>query len=362
MWACDTCMRRTWLLERVSGYLQFQRRRIEDILSLDDQSLIELWRKRVPDRLDRDYEQYGACRAEADRAHAEAARLELVCACDPKYPRRLLGLRTPPAVLHVAGGIERFLALAGSDPVAIIGTRDPTGYGVEMAEMLARGVSVCGLGVVSGMAFGVDAAAHRGALAGGGLTVAVLPGCAAEPYPKRHRQLYGQILQGGGVAVSELGPGATVRKWTLIARNRVIAALSPLTVVVQGRETSGALVTANIAKRLRHTVGAVPGLVRVPQSEGPHRLLLDGAIMIRGPQDVLDAIYGAGARSVSDAERASLPQGQRAVLEAISAGADTIGALARAGAGGNELLVTLAELEIAGCVRRMAGGRYAVIA
>jgi DNA processing protein len=350
-------MRRTWLLGRISGYLQFQRRRVEEILSLDDQVLIHLWQKRVHDRLAVEYADFSACHAEAARARAEAARLELICACEPSYPRSLRRLRTPPAVLHVAGGLERFLELAGADPVAIVGTREPTGYGTQVAETLGRGISVCGLSVVSGMALGVDGAAHRGALAGSGRTVAVLPGCASEPYPNQHRQLHGQVLR-HGVAVSEFGPGTSVRKWTFVARNRVIAALSRMTIVVQGRKRSGALLTADAAKRCGRAVGAVPGQVGVPQSAGPHQLLRDGAVMIQGPQDVLDAVFGAGVRAVAEAERAALAPRQRALLEAIVAGADTIAALTRTGVAAGELLQGLAELEMAGCVRREAGGKY----
>jgi DNA processing protein len=350
-------MRRTWLLGRISGYLQFQRRRVEDILGLDDQVLIHLWQQRIHDQLAVEYEDFSACHAEAARARSEAARLELICACDASYPWSLRRLARPPAVLHVTGGLDRFLELAGADPVAIVGTRQPTSYGTQVAETLGRGISVCGLSVVSGMALGVDGAAHRGALAGTGRTVAVLPGCAAEPSPRQHRQLHGQILR-HGVAVSEFGPGTSLRKWTFVARNRVIAALSRMTIVVQGRQGSGALLTADFAKRCGGTVGAVPGQVGAPQSAGPHMLLRKGAVMIQGPQDVLDAVFGAGVRAVAEAERAALAPQQRALLEAIISGEDTIAALTRAGVAAGELLPALAELEMAGCVRREAGGKY----
>jgi DNA processing protein len=353
-------MRRTWLLGRISGYLEFHRRRIEDMLSLDDQVLIRLWRKAMNDRLDREYAEFTACHAEGARAQAEAAGLELICRCDPSYPDGLRRLERPPAVLHVAGGLERFLELAGRDPVAIVGTRKPTSYGTQVAETLGRGISVCGLSVVSGMALGIDGAAHRGALAGSGRTVGVLPGCASEPCPRQHLQLHGQILR-HGVAVSEFGPGTSIRKWTFVARNRVIAALSRMTIVVQGGKNSGALLTTDFAKRCGRTVGAVPGLVGAPQSAGPHMLLRDGAVMIQGPQDVLDAVFGAGARAVAEAERAALAPQQRALLEAIVSGADTIAALTRAGVAAGVLLPALAELEMAGCVRREAGGKYVAL-
>lgn len=362
MAACDLCIRRTWLLERLSGYLEHQRKRVEVILGLEDQTLIDCWleiaeRKGLADDVRSEYELFGAEQAAAARNRAEAAGLEQICVCEPAYPERLRRLYTPPAVLHVAGGRVRFLELADADPVAVVGTRSPTAYGTEVARSLGRGASVSGLSLVSGMAMGVDAAAHRGALAGGGRTIAVLPGSAGEAYPRTNQQLYGQILR-NGVVVSELGPGSSIRKWSLIARNRIIAALAELTVVVQGRCRSGALRTAEFAEMVGCRVGAVPGLVLAPQSEGPHDLLRRGATLIRGPQDVLDAICGVGERSLADSERSALNKTQREVLDAIRGGADTLAALNHSELGGGALLMVIAELELAGCVRRATGGRY----
>lgn len=362
--ACDACLRRTWLIERVSGCLDYPRSRVDDVLSVDDLTLLELWqeiseRRGIADDLECEYAAFGYVEAEVARERAAAAGLELICGCDLAYPGRLRRLSGPPAVLHVAGGMGRFLELAQADPVAIVGTRRPTSYGTEVAQMLGRGVSVSGLCVVSGMAMGVDAAAHRGALAGGGRTIAVLPGSAARPYPRTNRQLYSQILL-GGVAVSEMGVGAPVRKWCFIARNRIIAALSELTIVVQGKSRSGALNTAKLARGVGCRLGAVPGSVLVAQSEGPHDLLREGAVLIRSPQDVLDAVFGAGNRAAFDPVLAALRPDQRAVLDAIRGGADTIPALASAGEGGGDLLRLLAELELAGCVSRVTGGRYVV--
>lgn len=365
MWACDACVRRTWLLQRVSGFLEYQRRRVDDILTLEDGTLIEYWleiaaRKGVHDEIDREYAEFGAAEAEAARTRADQAELELICACDPDYPERLRRLFGPPAVLHVAGGMRRFLDLASADPVAIVGTRRPTLYGTDMATRLGRGVCVSGITVVSGMALGIDAAAHRGALAGGGHTIAVLPGCASTPYPKENRQLYNQILR-NGVAVSELPVGASVWKWSLLARNRIIAALSELTVVVQGRTRSGALTTAAVARKTGCRIGAVPGSVLVPQSEGPHKLLREGGVLVRDSQDVLDAVCGVDSRVAVDPVVAALSPEGRAVLAAIRAGANTVAELSRAAVSDGPILAVLAELELAGCVRRVAGGRYSVI-
>jgi DNA processing protein len=366
MAACDACLRRTWLVGRLSGYLEYQRKRVDDVLSLGDQALIDCWREIGERRgievdVEREYADFGIPQAEAARERARAAGLELICACDAAYPERLRRLFAPPAVLHVAGGLSRFLELAQADPVAIVGTRRPTIYGTEAARLLGRGVSVSGLCVVSGMAVGVDAAAHRGALAGGGRSIAVLPSSAAEPYPKANLQLYEQLLR-NGVAVSELDLGTSVRSWMLIARNRIIAALAELTIVVQGRSGSGALNTAKLARGVGSRLGAVPGSILVAQSEGPHGLLRDGAVLIRDPQDVLDAVFGAQSRKLLDPVLNGLRKEQRAILEAIRSGADTLALLACSSAADGDVLMLLAELELAGCVRRVTGGRYVVTA
>lgn len=362
--ACDVCLRRTWLIERLSGYLEFQRRRVDLILTLSDEVLIDLSgeraaRKGVEDEIARRYAEFGPVAARAARTRADAAGLELICRCDESYPEPLRRLQGRPAVLHVAGGMDRFLDFLDNHPVAIVGTRRATSYGIEAAGVLGRGIAASGMTVVSGMAMGIDAAAHRGALAGRGRTIAVLPGSAADPYPKTNARLHAQIVR-DGVAVSELGPGASIHKWTFLARNRIIAALSGLTIVVQGRENSGALMTAELARCIGGRVGAVPGSVLLAQSAGPHRLLREGALLVRGPQDVLDGVFGVGARTVAAQVRASLNEQQRAVLEEIASGADTITALSRAGVAGRELLTVLATLELMGCVRRAAGGRYVV--
>lgn len=364
--ACDACMRRTWLLGRLGGYLDHERGRVDQVLGCSDQVLTEVFGRALERRgsraeLERDYAAYGAARARTDRRRAAAAGLETMCRCDPDYPERLRRLSGPPAVLHVAGGLERLLTLVRADPVAVVGTRRANAYGCEMAARLGRGISASGLCVVSGMALGVDAAAHRGALAGGANTIAVSPGCAAEPYPRTNRRLHERIVA-GGAALSEFGPGAQLRRWTFIARNRVIAALCELVIVVQAGEGSGAMTTASLAGSVGARVGAVPGVVGAAQSDGPHSLIREGATLIRDAQDVLDAVFGPGVREWSRAPSLELSDRQRAVLEAIGAGADTLPALSRARPTDQLLLATLAELELAGCLRRATGGRYVVTA
>ncbi len=288
------------------------------------------------------------------------AGVEAICRCDPRYPARLRELESAPAVLFVAGGAERLLALLAEDPVAIVGARRASDYGLDVARSLGRALSRAGLTVLSGMALGIDSAAHAGALEAGAPTVAVMPGPAGRAYPARGRGLHRQIVA-RGAAVSELPAGAPVWRWTFRARNRIIAALAASTVVVEAGERSGALLTARYAAELGRPVGAVPGRITAPAAAGSNGLLADGAYVVRGPQDVLDQLFGAGVRGAAAEARAALTPELRRLLAAIGDGADTAGALHRAGVAAQEGLTALAALELAGYVRRGAGGRFHVI-
>jgi DNA processing protein len=355
--ACDACTARTWLLGRMSGHIDHARSRIESVLALDDDELIAALGGRQRGRLRRELDEVDAGAA---RSLAEAAGLEIICVCDPAYPRALRSLAAPPAVLHVAGGLSRLLALADSELVAVVGSRRASEYGLDVARSLGRGLGLAGIPVVSGMAIGIDSAAHAGALEARVPTVAVLPGPADRPYPATRKPLYRRIIA-GGVAVSELAPDTKVRRWTFLARNRIIASLAAMTVVVEAGEYSGALVTARRAGELGRPVGAVPGRVTVPQAAGPNALLKSGACLVRDPRDVLDHLFGVGVRPAPD-PRAEPPAELRPLLVAVAEGHDTMAALARAGFDPTAGLRGLAALELGGYVRRGAGGRFTVAA
>ena len=356
--ACDACMARSWLLGRLAGHLDNVRGRIDQVLALDDHALILGVGGRGKARLESEYE---AADLAAVRSRARAASLDIVCECAATYPAGLRALAAPPAVLYVAGGLERLATLTGEDPVAIVGARKASPYGLDVAQSLGRGVAVAGLTVVSGMAHGIDSAAHAGALEAGRPTVAVLPGPADRPYPAGKRGLYCRIVA-TGVALSEMAPGASVRRWMFPARNRIIAALAAMTVVVEAGERSGSLVTARLARGIGRPVGAVPGRVTTPQAAGPNGLLASGrACVVRGPQDVLDHVFGAGVRTAtSHAGRRPVPPELRPLLAAIAEGHETAAALARAGFAPDKGLAALAALELEGFVRRGAGGRFTV--
>lgn len=353
---CPDCARRAWLLERLAGHLDPVRERIAELLELDDRALVAAvggeHRSAIEDELARQDA------SELDD-RAERAGLEAVCHCNPAYPAALRDLPSPPAVLHVAGSVERLTALLAEPAVALVGSRRPSSYGLETTRRLAGELARAGLTVVSGMALGTDAAAHAGALDACGATVAVLPGGADVAYPARHRRLLARIRE-SGVAVSELGPGVAPRRWMFPARNRIIAALAELTVVVQGRERSGALLTADWAARLGRGIGAIPGQAAAPLSAAPHRLLREGGTLVASAQDVLDAVYGVGAVLVPQRRTERLEPSLAALLEAIAEGEEGEVAFTRAGLEGGPGMAALARLELDGLVRRAPGGRYLV--
>jgi DNA processing protein len=360
MSACDRCVGRAWLLGRLAGHLEHTCGRIDEVLALGDDELIAAVGGRHEEAIRQELSEVDLAR---QRELAAEAELETICLCDARYPERLRGVAGAPAALFVTGGLERFLRLATRDPVAIVGARRATAYGLDVARSLGRALAASGVTVLSGMALGIDSAAHAGALSAGaatGRTVAVLPGPANRPYPAGRRALYRQILAAGN-AVSELPPGAEVRRWSFPARNRIIAGLASMTVVVEAGARSGALVTAARAGELRRPVGAVPGRITTPQAAGSNSLLAAGACVVRGPQDVLDRLFGAGVRHASEEARPSLAPELRAVLAAIANGRDNAGALARAGIPTEQALTALAALELDGYVRREPGGRFTLV-
>ncbi|MFL5821597.1 MAG: DNA-processing protein DprA [Solirubrobacteraceae bacterium] len=355
---CDECLRRTWLVAALSGYIAHARERfgsLDSLLALGDRELVAALAGRDAEAITAAW--LGFDPAPARRRLREAG-LAGICRHDPeRYPQALRDMPDPPAMVHVAGGTQ----LPRGPATAVVGARRATPYGLEVARMLGRGLAAAGVTVVSGMALGVDSAAHEGALEAGGPTLAVLPGGADVPYPASKRRLYRRLLA-EGCAASELPPGLRPRRWCFPARNRLIAALSALTVVVEAAERSGALITARLARELGREVGAVPGPITSGRARGVNDLLFDGAHLVRDVQDVLDVLFGAGAASAPPDPRAGLEPGLRRVLDEVAGGRDTVGALAGTPAEAEAALVALSELELLGHVRRAPGGRYVPVA
>ncbi len=355
--ACPDCLRRSWLLGRLSGHLDVARSRTRALLKLDDEDLIDALTAGDAAAVRAGRESF---RADVYAARCAASGLEVLCRCDPRYPAALRSLPAEPAVLHVAGGLRRFLDLARTDAVAIVGARAAAPYGLENARSLARGIAACGLTVVSGMARGIDAAAHEGALESGGGTIAVLPAAPQRAYPVSRRRLHRRILDAGSV-VSELGPEVPVRRWMFPARNRIIAALARMTVVVAAGEGSGAMLTARDALGLGREAGAVPGPVTARLSWGPHQLLRAGAHLVAEPADVMQALFGDDAPPRPMPHRPLLSPRLQPMFNALADGYDPPRAFAEAGLDAEAGLAALAALELDGHIRREPGGRFSIV-
>jgi DNA processing protein len=360
--ACGDCLRRSWLVAELADHIDRARDRfgsLDSLLALDDEELTAALAGRDRGRI-------RAARAHFDpelaQAGARHAGLAATCRHDSAYPRALLDMPDPPAVLHVAGDAGRARELWSAPAVALVGARRASPYGLEVARSLGRGLAAAGVTVVSGMALGIDCAAHEGALEGGGATLAVLGGGADVPYPASKRGVHRRLVATGAV-LSELPAGVRPRRWCFPARNRLIAALTAATVVVEAAERSGALITARMARELGRDVAAVPGPVNSPRSAGANALLFDGAHLIRDPRDVLELLFGAGGAPAAPERRspAGLDADLRDVLERVAGGQDTATALARTPAEVGDTLVALSELELTGWLRRGGDGRYLVV-
>ena len=262
------------------------------------------------------------------------------------YPRLLAEIPDPPARLWIRGDAP--LEVLDRPAVAIVGARACSGYGRTVARSLATECAGAGALVVSGMARGIDGEAHRGALAGGGTTVAVL-GCGIDrDYPAAHAELARSIVAADGLVVSEYEPGVEPAPWRFPARNRVIAGLARATVVVEARERSGALITADFALEDGREVLAVPGEITSSLSSGTNALLRLGATPATCAGDVLEAL---GIERRDAAPRLPTDPVAQKVLSALASGAGTADELSRStGIGAPELATALALLELAGVV------------
>ncbi len=277
---------------------------------------------------------------------------------EPGYPAALRDLGSmAPERLFGCGDREVIQEHQLEHAVTIVGSRRASSYGLGVAEELGRLLAAAGLVVVSGMARGIDAAAHRGALAAGGTTLAVLGGGADVVYPASERRLYREILA-SGAAISEAPPGQRPEPWAFPKRNRIMAALGGITVVVEAAQPSGSLITARQALDLDRHVGAIPGPVTSRVSEGTNDLIVDGAGLIRGAQDILDRLLGVGIEAVRRCGPPLEPDLAR-VAEAVELGSSTCDAVALAlSASPQYTAVALARLELLGYLRADAAGRY----
>jgi DNA processing protein len=292
------------------------------------------------------------------------ARVRRMLRGDAGFPPQLLAVPDPPDVLYVCGGLVSEDALA----VAVVGSRRPTAYGVTVAERLAAELARRGVTVVSGLARGIDSAAHRGAIQAGGRTVAVLGSGVDVVYPPENRRLAQRIEEQGAV-VSQFPLGTPPLPHHFPVRNRVIAGLALGVVVVEAAERSGSLITAALAAELGREVMAVPGRVTSDESRGTNRLIQDGAALVQGWADVVAQLPDRWRRCVRDP---AAPPAPDEVVGGSDASEDAARVLAvlddepvsmeyvieRSGLDPGPVAALLLSLELAGRVRQLAGARF----
>ncbi len=361
--ACPDCLSRAWLIGSLAGHIDTAvdratpGRRAHELLALPDEDLA----RAMAGSSSRSFLRKAAERdPERLRAAVEGAGAWACCRHDRSYPEGVGALGDPPAVLFGRGSVEILMALGPDAAVTIVGSRRPSSYGRELATRLGEQVAAAGLVVVSGMAMGIDSCAHRGALDAGGLTVAVLGTGVDVAYPPRCARLYDEIVE-QGLVLGELPPGTRARRWTFPARNRIMAALGGMTVVVEARERSGSLITAEMAQDLNREVGAVPGRVGSSPAAGTNGLLRDGASVIRSAADVLDSMLGVGADRAEPATALgpALEPELAEVLDLVERGSSSADSLARSShLGPGPLAAALVRLELNGYLRSDSAGRY----
>jgi DNA processing protein len=274
---------------------------------------------------------------------------------DAQYPRGFHNLYDPPPVVFARGNT----ALVDRTSVAIVGTRRATTYGIDAANILARGLARAGVVVVSGLARGIDGAAHRATLDAGGATIGVLGTGIDVSYPHDHAELQAQIAR-EGLLLSELPPGYAAKQFHFPKRNRLIAALSRIVVVVEAPERSGALITAEHAQDLGRDVMVVPGPIGRPTSVGSLRLLREGAAWATSADDILSELGLPPAPPDPGPTRPPPIGPSAAILRVLGEDGTHIDDVAlAAGVSGAAALVGLLELELGGWVRQLPGKRFA---
>lgn len=298
---------------------------------------------------------------EGELRSAERLGIKVLTYLDPAYPAALKALHGHPMVLYVLGDLQPSDALA----IGIVGARRASHYGVAQAERLAGGLASLGVTVVSGLARGIDAAAHNGALRAQGRTLAVVGNGLGKVYPGEHREL-AEAIAGHGAILSELPIATPPTRGNFPPRNRIISALSLGVVVVEAARRSGAMITAKWANEQGKQVFAVPGPVDSPISRGPHQLIRDGAKLVETCQDVLEELgpFGRGMPSIDeedteDARTLAMTQQEKRIFTVLSTQPRNIDEIT-ADVGLPVAIVnsTLMIMEIKRWVRQLAGNRF----
>jgi len=285
------------------------------------------------------------------------SELGLVCQSDTGFPELLRCIPDAPLLLYFRGSLEVLEGVA----IAIVGARRASRYGLELARSLAEDLAGCGATVSSGLALGIDGAAHRGALAAGGRTVAVFGSGLDRVAPVSHRQLAEQIRLSGGLLLAEYPPDKTAVPHQFPERNRLISGISAGVLVIEASARSGSLITARLAAEQGREVMAVPGAPGLPNSAGANRLLKAGAALVESAQDVLDALaLHLPEASIDARPRIGMPpltSDLADLLDHLDGQPSTVDSLAAvAGLSVQECSMRLTELELGGFVQRVADG------
>ncbi len=301
-------------------------------------------------------------KADAELARAERLGVTLLSLGSREYPESLAQIYDPPPVLYVRGALPEGVRGELSDlrSLGVVGTRNASPYGLGLSHRLSRELAAAGVAIVSGLALGVDTAAHEGALeAPAGATVAVLGSGVDIIYPSQNRRLAEHILEGRGAVVSEYRLGTGPRAEYFPGRNRIISGLSRGVLVVEGGKKSGALITAEYALEEGRTVFAIPGRIGDPKAEGALELLRQGAVLT---QNIDDIVSEFGWRSAPPAPKPELPgfPGELAALIRRRGEPLLDDLIMATGKSAPELLPTLITLELQGVIRSLPSGRYSV--
>ena len=309
--------------------------------------------------------------AEKELARAAETGCRLLTWDDPAYPPLLRGIYDPPPLFYARGDVD----LLRRHSIAIVGSRKPSPYGVQMAEKLARELAERNLVIVSGMARGVDASAHRGALdgqkrSGHGATIGVLGTGLDVVYPKENRKLHEEVAA-RGCLISEFPLGSFAAPQNFPVRNRVIAGMTLGTAVVEGAQYSGSLITARLAMEFGREVYGVPGNVTNPESFGPNQLIKQGAKLVTGWEDVVEELPTDIRAELFPAENVSTEEKATLLEQAMTNGERTLYSLlsvdnARhvdellelSGLTSSEVLATLFDLELRGAIRQLPGKHF----
>lgn len=282
------------------------------------------------------------------------------CLTDPEYPACLKATFSPPLIIYTRGDLEK--AMDGIN-LAVVGTRKPSAYGKEMTLKLIQAVAERGVGIISGLAMGIDTVAHQAALAAGGRTIAVLAGGLESIYPPQNREVANSIIKNGAL-ISEYEPGSKMERWNFPARNRIISALATAVFIAEGPMSSGAMLTGKFALEQNRDIFALPGNINNVNAQGPNYLIKNGAALITTPEDILERL---GLEFAPPSQIELFPElsteeetiYKRLQLEAKEVGFDEL--LITTGYSFGRISVIMLNLELKGLVAKAGNGNYLVI-